>query len=56
MTNNPTHLAAGCIVLSLVVLVFFLNRLGVMVWIWWVNRVKRPAQDSSARKYWNVHG
>ena len=57
MTSNPIHFAAGCgIVLSLLVLVFILNRLGLMVWIWWMNRAQRPAQDSSARKYWNIHG
>jgi len=45
----------GLALVSLVVLMFILNRLGLIVWFSWVSRRKDPNQDSSARKYWSAH-
>lgn len=46
---------AVIVLLSVVVLMFILKRLGVIVWIWWASRSQRPRQDSAARKYWSTH-
>jgi hypothetical protein len=40
---------------SLVVLMFILNGLGLIAWCSWVSRRKDPNQDSSTRKYWSAH-
>jgi hypothetical protein len=40
---------------SLVVLMFILNRLGLIAWCSWVRRRKHPNQDSSAGQYWSAH-
>ncbi len=40
---------------SLGLLMFILNRLGLIAWSSWVSRRKDPNQDSSARKYWSAH-
>jgi len=45
----------GIALVSLVVLMFILNRLGLIAWFSWVSRRKNQNQDSSARKYWNAH-
>ncbi len=41
-------------VMSLVVLMFILNRLGLIAWFSCVSRRKEKNQDSAARKYWNA--
>ena len=45
----------GIALVFLVVLMFILNRLGLIAGCSWVSRRKDPNQDSSARKYWSAH-
>jgi len=53
MSNNATDCAIALV--FLVVLMFILNRLGLLAWFSLVSRRRNPNQDSSARKYWNAH-
>jgi hypothetical protein len=45
----------GTALLLLVLLTFIINRLGLCIWVGWVNRRKRLDEDSSAKQYWSVH-
>jgi len=45
----------GIALVSLAVLMFVLNRLGLIAWFSWVSRRKGPNEDSAARKYWSAH-
>jgi hypothetical protein len=40
---------------SVLVLVFLLNRLGLILWFSWLSRRKNKNEDSAAKTYWNVH-
>jgi hypothetical protein len=57
MWTNLIHSSAdyGIVAMSLVVLVFIVNRLGLIAWFAWVSRRKDTKQDSSTRKYWSAH-
>jgi len=45
----------GIALVALVVLMFILNRLGLIASFSSVSRRKDSNQDSSARKYWSAH-
>ncbi|MGB9196375.1 MAG: hypothetical protein WCB53_05545 [Terriglobales bacterium] len=45
----------GIALVFLAVLMFILNRLGLIAWFSWVSRRKDPNQGSAARKYWSAH-
>jgi hypothetical protein len=50
------HPADGLItLLFLVVLVFIIDRLGLLTWIAWLNRGKGKPKDKAAKEYWRVH-
>ena len=47
--------ACGLALISVIGLVFIVNRLGFRAWVWWASRDKHKAQDSSAKRYWSAH-
>jgi hypothetical protein len=45
----------GIALACLMVLMFILNRLGLIAWFSWVSRSKDTRQDSAAKRYWSAH-
>jgi len=51
VTSMSTNaIDCGIALVSLVVLMFILNRLGLIAWFTWISRRKDPNQGSSARR------
>jgi predicted negative regulator of RcsB-dependent stress response len=56
VTSMSTNaIDCGMALVSVVVLMFILNRLGLFAWFSWVSRRKETNQDTSARKYGSAH-
>jgi predicted negative regulator of RcsB-dependent stress response len=56
LANLPDWFSeSGIALVSLVILVFIVNRLGLIAWFSWISRRTPSTQDSSAKKYWSAH-
>lgn len=62
MTHTLTHHPAACVIgfLSLVVLTFVANRLGLIFWLWWSvrdegDRHKENRESEAVDEYWRIH-
>lgn len=46
MPNDLAHIGIECgiVLVCLVALTFIVNRLGLLTWIWWLGRRKRPSR------------
>jgi hypothetical protein len=57
MTQTLILHSLGCFVsvLVLVALVFAVDRLGLWLWVAWLNRREGKAGDSGSGEYWEVH-
>jgi hypothetical protein len=57
MIRTLIHHPAACLIafLSLVVLTFIANRLGLSAWLAWLDRRKKKRRGEVTREYWKIH-
>jgi hypothetical protein len=58
MISKIIHSSAAYVIfvpLSAVALTFIINKLGLILWLWWSSRRKDRLSDSASSKYWRIH-